>query len=442
MHNPLDAYLEHLRCERQVSAHTCSAYRLDLGKVLDYCQQEQLADWRALDTPGLRRLIARLHQQGLSGKSLARLLSAVRGFYQYLNRQGLCSHDPANGLTPPKGERRLPKTLDADRAKQLLDGHVEDDFLGHRDQALLELCYSSGLRLAELVSLNTEQLDLSDGLVTVRGKGNKLRVVPIGSKARAALQLWLPLRALAKPQDDALFISQQGRRLGAGNVVNGVIADVYGLFGAHSGARQGVLERQWIGLADAQLLGTQGELEIVGQAQAAHIGVAVADHSQLVVIGQVFQGRLHLGKQADLVARFEKYLEAGFGQWLGLMLGITGLLQGEQENPSAQRTEAMLEAWLGGQQAGADRPQVFDGHAAELRRMAGQPVAQGVFRAVHYAGDIPQGVVEVEGDQLNAHSSLLVGRLARGRLPLPGNGLSASTASLEVRRLARGWALS
>jgi len=214
MHNPLDAYLEHLRCERQVSAHTCSAYRLDLGKVLDYCQQEQLADWRALDTPGLRRLIARLHQQGLSGKSLARLLSAVRGFYQYLNRQGLCSHDPANGLTPPKGERRLPKTLDADRAKQLLDGHVEDDFLGHRDQALLELCYSSGLRLAELVSLNTEQLDLSDGLVTVRGKGNKLRVVPIGSKARAALQLWLPLRALAKPQDDALFISQQGRRLG------------------------------------------------------------------------------------------------------------------------------------------------------------------------------------------------------------------------------------
>ena len=214
MHNPLDAYLEHLRCERQVSAHTCSAYRLDLGKVLDYCQQEQLADWRALDTPGLRRLIARLHQQGLSGKSLARLLSAVRGFYQYLNRQGLCSHDPANGLTPPKGERRLPKTLDADRAKQLLDGNVEDDFLGHRDQALLELCYSSGLRLAELVNLNTDQLDLADGLVNVRGKGNKMRVVPVGSKAREALELWLPLRALANPLDDAVFISQQGRRLG------------------------------------------------------------------------------------------------------------------------------------------------------------------------------------------------------------------------------------
>ena len=214
MHSQLDAYLEQLRCERQVSPHTFSAYRLDLRKVLDYCQQEQLADWRALDTPRLRRLIARLHQQGLSGKSLARLLSAVRGFYQYLNRQGLCSHDPANGLTPPKGERRLPKTLDADRAKQLLDGNVEDDFLGHRDQALLELCYSSGLRLAELVNLNTDQLDLADGLVNVRGKGNKMRVVPVGSKARAALELWLPLRALANPLDNAVFISQQGRRLG------------------------------------------------------------------------------------------------------------------------------------------------------------------------------------------------------------------------------------
>src|SRR3990167_4568320 len=214
MHSQLDAYLEQLRCERQVSPHTFSAYRLDLRKVLDYCQQEQLADWRALDTPRLRRLIARLHQQGLSGKSLARLLSAVRGFYQYLNRQGLCSHDPANGLTPPKGERRLPKTLDADRAKQLLDGNIEDDFLGHRDQALLELCYSSGLRLAELVNLNTDQLDLADGLVHVRGKGNKMRVVPVGSKAREALELWLPLRALANPLDDALFISQQGRRLG------------------------------------------------------------------------------------------------------------------------------------------------------------------------------------------------------------------------------------
>ena len=214
MQTQLDAYLEQLRSERQVSAHTLSAYRSDLHKVLAFCQQEQLADWSALDASRLRRLIGRLHLHGLGAKSLARLLSAVRGFYQYLNRHGHCQHDPASGLAPPKGQRRLPKTLDADRTLQLLEGAVEDDFLARRDQALLELCYSCGLRLAEMVNLNIAQLDLADGLVEVCGKGNKTRVLPVGSKAREALAQWLPLRALANPADGAVFISQQGRRLG------------------------------------------------------------------------------------------------------------------------------------------------------------------------------------------------------------------------------------
>lgn len=214
MQNQLDAYLEHLRSERQVSAHTLSAYRSDLHKVLEFCLSEQLSDWRALDTPRLRRLVGRLHQQGLSAKSLGRLLSAVRGLYRFLHSRGDCQHDPASGLTPPKGQRLLPKALDADRAKQLLDAQQEDDFLSHRDHALLELCYSCGLRLAELVSLNIEQLDLADGLVEVHGKGNKTRVLPVGGKAREALAQWLPLRALANPVDGAVFISQQGRRLG------------------------------------------------------------------------------------------------------------------------------------------------------------------------------------------------------------------------------------
>jgi integrase/recombinase XerC len=214
MQTQLDAYLEQLRSERQVSAHTLSAYRSDLHKVLVFCHQEQLGNWQALDTALLRRLVGRLHLQGLGAKSLARLLSAVRGFYLYLNHQGHCQHDPASGLAPPKGQRRLPKTLDADRALQLLDGAVEDDFLARRDQALLELCYSCGLRLAEMVSLNIDQLDLADGLVEVCGKGNKTRVLPVGSKAREALAQWLPLRALANPADGAVFISQHGRRLG------------------------------------------------------------------------------------------------------------------------------------------------------------------------------------------------------------------------------------
>ncbi|WP_268798919.1 tyrosine recombinase XerC [Pseudomonas huanghezhanensis] len=214
MERHLDAYCMHLRSERQVSPHTLEAYRRDLSKVLAFCQKQNLTTWAALDIQSMRSLTARLHQQGQSSRSLARLLSAVRGFYQYLNREGICEHDPANGLSPPKGERRLPKTLDADRTLQLLEGGVEDDFLARRDQAILELFYSSGLRLSELTGLNCEQLDLSDGLVQVLGKGSKTRVLPVGSKAREALTQWLKLRALANPADDAVFISQQGRRLG------------------------------------------------------------------------------------------------------------------------------------------------------------------------------------------------------------------------------------
>ena len=210
----LDAYLDHLRTERQVSPHTLAAYRQDLHKILALCDKHAIADWATLDVRSLRGFIAHLHFQGQSSRSLARLLSATRGFYQYLSRQGLCQHDPANGVTPPKGERRLPRTLDADRALQLLDGSVEDDFIARRDQAMLELFYSSGLRLSELVGLNLTQLDLADGLVQVLGKGSKVRVLPVGRMARAALEEWLPLRALANPADDAVFISQQGRRLG------------------------------------------------------------------------------------------------------------------------------------------------------------------------------------------------------------------------------------
>jgi len=214
MERQLDAYCSHLRSERQVSSHTLQAYRRDLSTVVGFCDKQQITSWKTLDAPALRSLVARLHQQGQSSRSIARLLSAVRGFYHYLNREGICEHDPANGLSPPKGERRLPKTLDADRALQLLEGGVEDEFLARRDHAILELFYSSGLRLSELTGLDCEHLDLADGLVQVLGKGSKTRVLPVGRKAREALEEWLKQRALANPKDDAVFISQQGRRLG------------------------------------------------------------------------------------------------------------------------------------------------------------------------------------------------------------------------------------
>ncbi|ACO80877.1 site-specific tyrosine recombinase XerC [Azotobacter vinelandii CA] len=213
MQADLDAFLDHLRNERQVSQHTLDGYRRDLAKVHAHCEREGLDAWSALDAGRLRRLIARLHLQGHSSRSLARLLSALRGFYRYLLREGRCRHDPAAGLSPPKGERRLPRTLDADRTQQLLDGAVEDDFIARRDQAMLELFYSSGLRLSELVGLDLDRLDLAAGLVRVHGKGNKARDLPIGSKAREALRAWLSLRAQARPADGALFVGRTGRRL-------------------------------------------------------------------------------------------------------------------------------------------------------------------------------------------------------------------------------------
>ncbi len=215
MQNDLDAYLEHLRSERQLSAHTLDSYRRDLAKLTAFCTRLHVRDWSALDTRQLRQLVAELHRQGQSGRSLARLLSAVRGLYRYLNQEGLCRHDPTDGLSAPRGEKRLPRLLDADRAMQLLDGGVEDAFIGLRDRAMLELFYSSGLRLSELVGLDVERLDLAQGLVQVLGKGSKARLLPVGRKAREALQAWLPLREQARPADGALFVGRHGRRLSA-----------------------------------------------------------------------------------------------------------------------------------------------------------------------------------------------------------------------------------
>ena len=213
MRTDLDTYLEQLRSERQLSAHTLDGYRRDLGKVLAWCAQQGIADWASLTPQQLRLLLAELHGQGLSGRSLARLLSAVRGLYRYLLREGRCRHDPAVGLSPPKGERRLPRTLDTDRAMQLLDATVGDDAVARRDHAMLELMYSSGLRLGELVGLELADLDLDAGLVRVTGKGNKTRVLPVGRQAREALRVWLRERAQLAPQDNALFIGVRGARI-------------------------------------------------------------------------------------------------------------------------------------------------------------------------------------------------------------------------------------
>lgn len=213
MQKQLAAFIEYLQVERQVSAHTLSAYRSDLAKVVDFAEQQSLDSWPDLKVGQLRQLVAQLHQGGLAGRSIARLLSAVRGLYAYLIREGVCNHDPAAGIRPPKGPRKLPKVLDVDRAQQLLDSSVADDFSACRDHAILELLYSSGLRLSELVGLNIADIDLSEGLVVVLGKGNKQRMLPVGSKAVTAIQRWLTVRGQVKSDDQALFIGVRGRRM-------------------------------------------------------------------------------------------------------------------------------------------------------------------------------------------------------------------------------------
>lgn len=209
----LDAFYRHLQHERQLSPRTLEAYRHDLEGLRDFLVGRQLTRWQDLAAPQLRLFVAERHQAGLSGRSLQRLLSAVRSFYQFLIRERLCKHNPAVDLRAPRSPRKLPKALDADLTAQLLDDDSDDDWLAVRDHAMLELFYSSGLRLSELASLDVHGLDLAEGEVRVVGKGNRTRLVPVGRMALDALQRWLPLRALLAGEAAALFIGKQGRRL-------------------------------------------------------------------------------------------------------------------------------------------------------------------------------------------------------------------------------------
>jgi len=185
----IDDYLAHLQVERRMSPHTFDAYRRDLDALNAFATQ-QAADVETLHTEQVRAFIASEHRRGLSPKSLQRRLSACRSFYRWLLRHGRIHANPAQPIRAPKAPRKLPQVLDPDEAKALVE--VPTDVpLGLRDRALLELFYSSGLRLSELCALRWQDLDLVGGLVTVLGKGNKQRSVPVGSFARTALAAWM-----------------------------------------------------------------------------------------------------------------------------------------------------------------------------------------------------------------------------------------------------------
>jgi integrase/recombinase XerC len=203
---PATDFLAHLQVERRMSAHTLDAYRRDLDALAAWASAQGV-DIVALQTEQLRTFIASEHRRGLSPKSLQRRLSACRSFYRWLLRHGRIQASPADAIRAPKAPRKLPQVLDADEATRLVE--VPTDVpLGLRDRALLELFYSSGLRLSELCALHWHDLDLANGLVTVLGKGNKQRRVPVGSHARNALQAWCDAQ---KPMNDApIFPGRNG----------------------------------------------------------------------------------------------------------------------------------------------------------------------------------------------------------------------------------------
>ena len=221
-------FRRYMTIERNLSAHTDSNYARDLASLVKFCDAHQLESWSAVDSQHIRLFAAHSHAKGLAGRSIQRRLSAVRSFFEFLVKETRVqelarerpaelinvTRNPAVDVRAPKARRRLPETLDADQMASLLEIPAGDIFVT-RDRAIMELLYSSGLRLAELVSLDLSGLDLSDRTVRVLGKGDKTRIVPVGTEALSALRQWLTERvSMAKSGETALFVGRSGERLG------------------------------------------------------------------------------------------------------------------------------------------------------------------------------------------------------------------------------------
>lgn len=208
----LREYLAYLTHERRLSEHTATNYARDIQSLIALAGDTPL---NKIEVHQVRRFVAQLHSRKLDGRSIARALSAWRGFYRYLARDHGYRVNPCLGIRAPKSVKRLPHALSPDEASRLMniDG---DDALALRDKAIFELFYSSGLRLSELTGLDLDDVDHAEATVRVTGKGNKTRVVPVGRHALAALDAWRAVRGtLAKDEEKALFLAKRGNRIGS-----------------------------------------------------------------------------------------------------------------------------------------------------------------------------------------------------------------------------------
>jgi integrase/recombinase XerD len=215
-----DAYLRHVSIERGLSVNTIAAYRRDLDAYLSWLGQHDVVTVEAVTVENVRAYIQHLHERAdtpLTATSRARVLSSIRGFHRFLLEDGIATTDPTLGLTPPKLPKRLPKALSIADVEALLDACAGEDEVSIRDRAVLELLYATGARITEIVSLNVDDITDAEGMVRVRGKGNKQRLVPVGSYARTALDAYLvrvrPVFSARGSSTPALFLGPRGARM-------------------------------------------------------------------------------------------------------------------------------------------------------------------------------------------------------------------------------------
>lgn len=214
----LGKFLVHLTNERNLATNTVKNYSRDIEELGRYCKSIHLQSWEDLRAHHLREYLGKCQSRGLSGRSQQRKLSAIRSFYKFLNREGVAQSSPAIHVLSQKNTMKLPALLDADQMSRILDVKSKK-WSTVRDKAMIELFYSSGLRLAELVGVNLCDVFWEESNIKVRGKGNKERIVPIGSKAMYALQEWKKVRTNRCRKDQtALFLSNRGNRISPRNV--------------------------------------------------------------------------------------------------------------------------------------------------------------------------------------------------------------------------------
>ena len=266
----VEAFLAYLRDVRQLSTHTLTNYRRDLASLQEFCETGGLDDPGKLQESHIRQWVTGMHRKGLAGSSIQRALSATRSYFNYLGRQAGYPRNPAAAVQAPRRPRKLPRTLDADQVEHYLK-QQDDSPLGLRDLAIAELFYSSGLRLAELAAVNIDDIDRESQLLTVTGKGNKTRTVPVGRAALTAIERWLTVRPAQAADEDsarALFTSSRGGRISARNIQSRLR-----LLGRKSGMRQDVHPHMLRHSFASHMLESSGDLRAV-QELLGHANIA------------------------------------------------------------------------------------------------------------------------------------------------------------------------